>query len=371
MVCDDHFFSLKFDQKTKMDYNSINRTMKRSYLLGGVLLALGGCGHEATEPAQAVQHRTIHNIEVEKAKLYKGTNALQYSGLVEAKQSTPLSFKTPGTVIEIRVEEGQYVKKGQLLARLDASNAQSSYELALQKQQQAQDAYNRMKPMHENETLPEIKWVEVETGLSQATTATEMAQRRIGDAALHAPRSGVIGTKYIQPGMNVLPSAAAFDLLDINSVYVNIPVPESEVGALQAGQSASIEIAAVNESRTGQVQHIGVVANPVSHTYPVKILVSNEAWLLKPGMVCKVSIAAGRELNGIAVSNKALQRDATGQQYVYVLQDSTVTVKPVQTLDLVRNQVIVSDLQEGELVVVSGQHKLTEGVAVNVVNKIN
>lgn len=353
-----------------MDDNSINHMMKRKYLMGFALLALWGCGQETSEIKSVIPHPTVQNVEVEKAKPYNGTNSLQYSGLIEAKESTPLSFKAPGTVTEVRIEEGQYVKKGQLLARLDASNAQSSYELARQKQQQAQDAYDRMKPMHENGTLPEIKWVEVETGLSQATTAAEMAKRRIRDAELYAPRAGVIGKKYIQPGMNVLPSAAAFDLLDINTVYVNIPVPESEVGSLQAGQSATIDIAAVNENRSGQIQHIGVVANPVSHTYPIKILVNNEGWQLKPGMVCNVSIAGDRELNGIAVSNKALQRDATGRQFVYVLKDSTVTAKAVQTLDLVKNQAIVSNLQEGELVVVSGQHKLTNGVAVHILNTV-
>lgn len=335
-----------------------------------LLTILASCKQEPPAENATPIKRVKQNVEVQKVSNYSGLNTYQYSGLVEAKQSTPLSFKTPGTVIDIKVDEGQYVKKGQLLAILDASNAQSTYELALQKQQQAQDAYDRMKPMYENGTLPEIKWVEVETGLLQTKTATAMAKRQIGDAELYAPKSGVIGNKSIESGVNVLPSVTAFDLLDINTVYINIPVPESEVGELKKGQSAQINIEAVGETRTGGIHQIGVVANPVTHSYPVKIAVSNDGWKLKPGMVCNVRIAGADKIEGLAISNKALQKDASGQQYVYVIKDSTVTAKPVRTLDFVGNEVITNDLLVDELIVVSGQHKLTDGSVVNIVNTI-
>jgi RND family efflux transporter MFP subunit len=343
--------------------------MTHKFLFIFLLFAIIGCKQEHVEQHEPVK-RMVQNVKVEKVANYSGLSSYQYSGLVEAKQSTPLSFKTPGTVIEILADEGQYVKKGQLLARLDASNAQSSYDLAYQKQQQAQDAYDRMKPMYENGTLPEIKWVEVETGLAQTKTAAEMAKRRINDAKLYAPKSGVIGNKNIQPGMNVMPSVSAFDVLDINTVYVNIPVPESEVGKLKKGQTATIDIAAIGETKTGKINQIGVAANPVTHSYPIKLLVNNDGWKLKPGMVCNVRVAGTDKVQGIAISNKALQRDVTGQQFVYVVKDSTVTAKPIQSVELVGNQIISTDLSENDIVVVSGQHKLSEGSIVNILNPI-
>ncbi|TXB59410.1 efflux RND transporter periplasmic adaptor subunit [Phaeodactylibacter luteus] len=345
--------------------------MKNSFLFIVLLLAVTSCQQQTHTEHSTPVKRAKQNVEVEKVSTYSGLTSFQYSGLVEAKQKTPLSFKTPGTVVEILVDEGQYVKKGQLLAKLDAYNAQNTYELALQKQQQAQDAYDRMKPMHENGTLPEIKWVEVETGLSQATTAAAIAKRRIGDAELYAPKSGVIGNKNIELGVNVLPSAAAFDLLDINTVYVNIPVPENELGKLKKGQSAQINIAAIGETRSGKIHQIGVTANPITHSYPVKIEVNNQGWKLKPGMVCNVRLAGSAKVEGIAISNKALQRNASGQQFVYVVKDSTVTAQAVQTFDLIGNQAIINSLSENDLVVVSGQHKLTEGSVVNIINTVD
>lgn len=353
-----------------MVYKSKTHTMNYRFLLTLALMATIFSCNQEENPPQPIE-KTIPNVEVEKVIAYKGLHSLQYSGLVEAKQTTPLSFKAPGTVVEILVDEGQYVKKGQLLARLDDSDAQNGYALSKQKLMQAQDAYDRMKPMQINGTLPEIKWIEIETGLSQAKIASDMAHKRIDDTALYAPKSGVIGSKNIQLGMNVMPSVSAFDLMDINTVYVNIPVPENEVGSLKKGQSAEIKIAAINEVKTGQIHLIGVSANTLTHAYPVKLLVNNKDWKLKPGMVCNVKIASNSSVEGVAISNRALQRDARGQQFVYVVNDNKVTAQPVRTIDLVDNQIIISDLTANDYVVVSGQHKLTEGSEVNILNTIN
>lgn len=334
-------------------------------------LFLGACQQKSdTEnavSAQSAKANTV-NVEVTQASLYNGKNKLVYSGVVEAKQSTPLSFKTAGTVVAVLVHEGQYVKKGQLLAKLDAANQQSAYELALQTQLQAQDAYDRMLPMHENGTLPEIQWVEVQTGLSQAKIATDLAKRNIADVELYAPKSGVIGTKDIELGVNILPSVTAFTLLDINSVYVNIPVPENEVSKLKKGQSTEVEIAAIDTRVQGKVELIGVAADLIAHTYPVKILINNSNHQLKPGMVCQAKIDGDNDLKGYLVSNKVLQRDARGGQFVYVLQNEKAEPRAVETIDYVGELALVNGVSEKDVLIISGQHKLSQGASVNVIN---
>ncbi|SER24847.1 efflux RND transporter periplasmic adaptor subunit [Neolewinella agarilytica] len=333
------------------------------------LVVFAGCnGHEEEKTVLEATPKVI-NVETTVVKSFSGQTDLSYSGLVEAKETTPLSFKTPGSVVQVLVDEGEFVKKGKLLATLDDTNSKSSYELALQSKQQAQDAYDRMKPMKENGTLPEIQWVEVETGLNQATIVAEMAERSIEDNKLYAPKSGVIGDKNILPGVNVLPSATAFDLLDINSVYVNIPVPEREVGQLKKGQLAEVRIAATSQSLVGKIDRIGVEANAISHTYPVKILVKNEGWNIKPGMVCDVVLKTDQEYNGMLLSSKALQLDVNGDQYVYLVEGDVVKARPVSVTTLTKNDAVVQGLEEGDVVVLSGHNKLRNGASVNVVNK--
>lgn len=343
--------------------------MYQRIVFSTIIIFLISCQHETAEPPRHID-RPKQKIEVDTVSVFEGLTTRKYSGLVEAKDATTLSFKNPGTVIEVLVDEGEYVKKGQLLAKLNDSNAQNTYQLAFMQQQQAQDAYDRMKPMYENGTLPEIQWVEVVTGLSQAKTSTEMAKRSIEDTKLHAPKSGLIGSKSIQLGVNVLPSSEAFQLVDINTVHINIPVPENEVSSLKVGQYATIEIAAINKTLEGKIHQIGVSADPVSHTYSTLIAVKNKDWKIKPGMVCQVQIA-GQSVSGIAISNSALLRDALGDQFVYVLKDSMVVTRAVQTIDFIENRVLVTNLSDEEVVVTSGQHKLSEGSLVQIVKHLN
>ncbi len=343
--------------------------MNKAYLMLSILIVLAGCKKNDKENTSSHSESTKINVETTAVQSFVGNLTLQYSGLIEAAETTPLSFKTAGTVIQILVEEGQFVKKKQLLAKLDNTNSISTYELVLQKKQQAQDAYSRMKPMKENGTLSDIKWVEVETGLSQATIATEIAKRSIDDNNLYAPKSGVIGKKNVLQGMNVLPAVTSFELLNINNVYVNIPVPENEVGQLRIGQQAEIKIAATSQTLTGKINRIGVVANTISHTYPVKILVKNKDWKIKPGMVCNATLNTQKNYNGLMLSSKALQLNANGEQYIYLVQDNGVIIKEVLVESLSNNKVIVKGLTEGDIVVISGQEKLRDGSLINIINK--
>ncbi|MBV6654276.1 MAG: efflux RND transporter periplasmic adaptor subunit [Mameliella sp.] len=344
---------------------------------GGLLLLclmLTGCqegGKAHPAPNERPSAQEIVRVDAARPIPYHGTNHFQYSGLIEARQNTPLSFKTAGTVVGLFVQEGQYVKKGQLLARLDASDQQNTYDLAYQTQLQAQDAYNRMEPMYKNGTIPEIQWVEVETRLSQATIAANLAKNRIADTELYAPKSGFIGNKNIEVGANMLPSAAAFELLDIDAVYVNIPVPEGEVSKLERGQNATIEVAALNKELKGKVHLIGVAADRISHSYPVKILVSNPGHDLKPGMVCNTRLEGDNELNGWLISNKSLQSSPQGEQYVYVVRNNVAEISPVQTLDYINKSALVAGVSGEDLIVVSGQHKITQGAKVQLVNSKN
>ncbi|MCD8540874.1 MAG: efflux RND transporter periplasmic adaptor subunit [Leadbetterella sp.] len=331
------------------------------------LIVLAGCSQKkSTGP---VSTDKAVNVQAEQAAAYSGNITSRYSGVVEAQKTTALSFAGMGTVTEVLVEEGQSVSKGQLLGRINASTAQNSYQAALAGLQQAEDAYRRMKPMKENGTLPEIKWVEVETGVARAKAAVAIAQKSIADCNLYAPVSGVVGKKHIQPGMNVTPGSPAIDLLNIQSVYVKIPAPENEVNHFRKGAAAQIYIAAIDRTVTGTVKEIGVSADVLSHTYPVKIEVQNSEKSLKPGMICSVNTETRHHRTGILISNKALQEDVNGQQFVYTTKDNKAVKTPVQTVALIENKVLIrGNIPEGTPIIISGQQKLNDRSPVKIIN---
>lgn len=339
---------------------------KVSYLATAGILVFASCSHK--ENATHSENNRVFSVQVEPSQTFSGLIHSGYSGVVEAEKTTTLSFATMGTITEVYVEEGQNVGKGQLLAKLNPANAQSTYQLALAKQQQAEDAYRRLKPMNENGTLPEIKWVEVETGLMQAKAAVAMARKGISDCNLYAPESGVIGKKNIQPGMNVMPTTTALELLQIQTVYVKIPVSENEISRFKKGETAQITITAIDKTLTGTIKEIGVSADVLSHTYPVKIEVKNTSGEIKPGMVCSVRTQTQDKRSGTLISNKSLQKDVKGNQFIYLEQNGKAEKVPVQTIALIDNQILVrGEIPPAANIIISGQQKLNNGTPVQIV----
>ncbi|WP_192349123.1 efflux RND transporter periplasmic adaptor subunit [Algoriphagus sp. Y33] len=339
---------------------------KVNYLALAGILVLASCSHKEKE--QTAEKNNVINVQTEQPTSYTGLIQSGYSGVVEAQKTTALSFATMGTITEIFVEEGQNVRKGQLLAKVNASNAQNAYQVALASQQQAEDAYRRMKPMKENGTLPEIKWIEVETGLAQAKAAVAIAQKSISDCYLYAPASGVIGKKNVQAGMNVVPSVTVLELLNIQTVYVKIPVSENEISQFKKGENAQITITAIDKTVTGTIKEIGVSADILSHTYPVKIEVQNTTGDIKPGMICSVQTTAQDKRSGSLISNKALQNDVYGNQFIYVEQNGKAEKIAVKTIALIDNKVLVQgEVLQNANIIISGQQKLSNGTPIQII----
>jgi len=295
-----------------------------------------------------------------------------YVGTVEESVAVSLSFSLMGTVEQVFVQEGQRVRKGQLLATLNTATAENSYQASLATLRQAQDAYDRLVKVHENGSLPEIKFVEIETGLQQAKSMAAISKKNLEDCKLYAPRNGVISTRSIEPGSSVNPATAAFKLISIDKVFVKISVPENEIGSISEGQSANVIIAALdNTTFTGKIEMKGVTANPMSHTYEAKIGINNPQSKIMPGMVCKVETRHATSLQQpeIVVPNRSIRISADGSRYVWLAEGDVAKRRFVKTGNLTDNGITITEgLSVGDKLIVEGFQKVSEGVKVSIEN---
>ncbi|WP_321330763.1 efflux RND transporter periplasmic adaptor subunit [uncultured Bacteroides sp.] len=291
-----------------------------------------------------------------------------YVGTVEASTLSSLSFQVMGNVNKVLISEGEKIQKGQLLATLDPVTLQSTYDAALSTLKQAQDAYNRMKTLHESGSLPEIKWVEVESKLQQAQSMEQIARKDKKDAGLYAPFSGVIAAKNLEPGMNVMPGIEVMQLAEINRVNIKIAVPENEVSEIEKKQTAQITVAALgNKSFEGTVAEKGIIANPLSHTYEVKIELANARGELMPGMVCNVVLADKANKPVIILPNNAIQLKADGERFVWLAKNGVATLKTIQIGSLTKMGIVITEgLTEGDMVITEGSQKVSEGTKITV-----
>jgi membrane fusion protein, multidrug efflux system len=349
----------------------MNRTGTLCFFLFcvGTSIALRGCtGNSGGDDETAAPI----NVQVHRVQSADGNQVFAYSGTIEESESTPLSFPGVGSVARVLVREGDYVTKGQHLATLNDESFKNAYEMSLASQKQAEDAYKRLQPMYKNGNLPEVKLVEVESDLQRAKAATMIAKKNLDDCILTSPGDGIVGKRAIEPGMNALPNVTSITIVKIDRVFARVSVSEHEISSIHKHQKAKVAVAALNNAAfEGTVDEVGVLADPVAHTYKIRIGINNKGRAIKPGMICDVVIRQATPSQTVVIPGGAVMVDETGRHYVYAVDTARITAlrKYVAPGELLNDGIeILSGLRCGELVIVSGQHKLVDGSTVRIVN---
>lgn len=296
----------------------------------------------------------------------------RYSGVVEEETARALSFSTGGNIQQLTVKVGDRVSRGQLIAVVDGTTAHNTLDMARATLTQAQDAYNRMKLLHDRGSLPDIKWVEAESQLSQAVSAEKIAQKGVTDCRLYAPADGVVSEKYVEVGQNAAPGAPIVKVVSTSRLDVRVSVPEGEMASIKQGQSASIVVPALGNRRyTGHVVEKSVVADPLSRSYNIKVRVDVIDRDLLPGMVTQVSIENGKmekmkdgnnAAQGIVIPSRLLQLDDNNTYFVWLDINGKAVRRTVAVGDFAADGVIItSGLQSGDKVITEGQQKVCTG----------
>lgn len=339
------------------------RRIRQFLIYSPMLIALVvSCGRTKpilTSPEKVVAVRTVKVSNGEKSYL------LRYSGTIEASQTIPLTFQSTGTIQKIYVEVGDVVKKGQLLASVDNTDMLNIYNASLAKYEQAKDAYNRLKSVHDQGSLPEIKWIEMETNLQQAKSTLEISKNNLGKCDMRAPAFGIVGRRNIEPGQSALGSSLSpIELVQIESVFVKIAVPENEISKITKGQKASFSVSALDgKPFEGTITNVSPVADAISRTYTVKITVKNPEYELKPGMVCDVTLHLEKESATLLVPYKAVSKDSNGKAFVYVVTDDGKRVRK-QNIEVGSYREsgieVLGGLSLQQNIVVEGKEKLSD-----------
>lgn len=337
--------------------------MCRVFPLTILLVTLSACGHDSTEkknsrPAVRVKTVTVANSGVE--------DSFSYSGTVEEESGTVVSFSAAGTIKSLSVAEGDKVKKGQLIGTIDDASLKNAYEIAKATLSQAQDAHNRMKLLHDSNSLPDIKWVDVQSKLKQAESATEIARIALDDAKLYAPVSGVVSEKMASVGQTVAPGIPVVKIVDIRSVKVGISIPENDISKFAIGSTANITTkAASGETYSGKLVEKGVAANPLSRSYMVKYQVDNVNGKLLPGMICEVALDNTYSSDGIILPVSAVLLAADNSNFVWLDSVGVAKKRVVHPGAMLPQGIMIeSGLNNGDKVIVAGMEKVSQGTKV-------
>ncbi|WP_445383390.1 efflux RND transporter periplasmic adaptor subunit [Robiginitalea sp. IMCC43444] len=304
---------------------------------------------------------------------------LELQGDVQTKQNILLFPEMPGTLEKVYVKEGDAVKKGQLLGRIDDGGLASGLEQLRTQAALAETTYERQKRLWEQKIGSEIQYLQAKTNYEATLNAVNQAQAQLAKSAIRAPFSGIVDDIMQEEGSTVNPAAGmpVFRIVNLAEMYVEVAVPESHLAGVRPGKEVIIFLPVLGDSITTKVRQTGNYINPDNRSFSVEVPVPNAEGKIKPNLTARVNINDYSNPEALLIPPSVISENAEGQQYVYVAtmmgSNSMATAeKRIITTGLIQGDwvEVLSGLQAGDHIIDEGARRVREGQEIQLIEKL-
>jgi membrane fusion protein, multidrug efflux system len=350
------------------------RALRAGVLLIACALALAACkkGGEGDAMAKGKDgaDKGPEAVPVEVAAVSRRPIAASYTGTapLDARGESQVVAKTSGVALSVLVEEGQHVKAGQTLVRLDASRAALQAAQTAAQMRKLESNYARSRQLSEQKLISANDIDQIRFDLENARAANRLANLELSYANVVAPISGVIAERKIKAGNFVQINTPIFRIVDNSKLEATLNVPEREVATLRAGLPVDLQVDALpGKVFRGTIDRVSPVVDSGSGTFRV-ICAFAGGGVLQPGMFGRIRIDYDQRTDALVVPRVALLDDE-GDPAVYAVRAGKAARVPLK-LGYIDGQwaEVRQGLKEGDQVVTAGKVALREGSAVQVVN---
>lgn len=311
-------------------------------------------------------------VPVEIVTLDRGRieSILRFSTNLEAESEVQVFSEAARKVIQLLVEEGDIVRKGQVLMRLQNEAQQTELARVKSQLENARQEHIRQTNLYEQQLISVDEYNDVTYQLEQLELSLQDAERELSYTQVRAPIAGTITERFVNVGDYVTVNQRLFDIIDFDSIVARIYVPEKELARLKVGQNARIIAeAAGNVERRGAVDRIAPRVDPRSGTVKVTVAIPPSEGLL-PGMYVTVELITEVHDDAVLVPKKALVYDADQLFIFRLLEDDTVERLLIEAALEDRDNIEPAGLlATGNRVVVAGQASLKDGSKVRLVGQ--
>jgi len=290
------------------------------------------------------------------------------SSNLETERMTDVFSRVQGLIARIEVEEGEQVKKGQLLMKLEPDELEFTEARARVEFEQEKNFYERKQKMFEKQLLSKEEFETAKFALQAKEIAWKKARLNLNHTQIRSPIDGVIGERLRRLGDRVQPSDKLFTVIDNEEMIAVIHVPEREIGLIKKGQKAFIKSQHLGNSQfDGWIKRVSPVVDPQSGTFKVTVGIRNEQDRLRPGMFVNVHVITDVHKNTVLIPKTALVYENDRMQ-VFVVRDNKAKRLDLdagyQDYEKIES---LSGIEPGEKVIVLGQAGLKDGASVNIV----
>lgn len=289
------------------------------------------------------------------------------NGNFAANQDLKLLAEASGRITRILVQEGSRVSRGQVLAHIDAEYASLEVRRAEDALATLKVDYERYKSSYETGGVTKSQLDEIEYRVRDTENQVQQAKRRVQDAYVRAPIAGIINSRSIEMGAYVSPATELFEIVDLSRLKLKVSANESQVVNIKVGDKVLVSSSVLpGQEFTGTVSFIAPKSDNTLN-FPVEILLEQGAVsTLKAGMYGTAHFKLPAQEPSIVIPRTAFVGSVNSNQVYTLAADSSAVIREVVPGRIIGERVeVLSGLEEGEIVITSGQINLTDGTKVN------
>jgi membrane fusion protein (multidrug efflux system) len=335
------------------------------------VLLLGACQPEQPSESEKSEDDSPP-VPVETSAPIRGDVYAMYTGTapIEAFAEADVIAKVGGEVRELLVEEGDEVRKGQVLARLDGERLRLELNESEARLRKLQRDYERNIDLKAKGLISDGDFEKIKYEMEALEAAFNLASLELDYTQIRAPIAGVVAQRLVKLGNTISEGDALFKVTSLDPLVAYLHVPEREYRNIDPGQPVGIEIDALaGETIAAAVSRVSPVVDPQTGTFKITVEIVDLQRRIKPGMFGRIGVVYDVHNDALQIPRSAIVEDQ-GESSVFIVDGDRAVRRPVTTGYGNRGMVeIISGLDDGEQVVTVGQASLKQDSRVTVINR--
>ena len=300
-------------------------------------------------------------MRVESVSAQEVEQTSEFTATVEANISNNITPQTPVRIEKLFAEIGDHVKAGQLLVKTDETNLKQT-KIQLDNQELE---FKRIDELYKAGGASKSAWDAQKTQLEISRTTYKNLQE---NTQLQSPVTGIVTARNYDNGDMYSGGSPIFTIEQIRPVKLRVNISESLFTKIRKGKEVDIRLDVYGEEVfKGKVSLVYPTIDPNTRTFPVEIKIDNHDERIRPGMFARVTISFGTQNHVVVPDLAVVKQSGAGDRYIYVYKNGKVSYEKVTLGRRMGNKYeIISGVNSGDQVVVSGQSRLNNGMEVEI-----
>tara|TARA_B100000073_G_scaffold268271_1_gene227882 strand:- start:256 stop:1422 length:1167 start_codon:yes stop_codon:yes gene_type:complete len=299
----------------------------------------------------------------------------KFQGIIKTDQNMILYPEFSGRVSKIYVDEGDVVKKGQALAKIDDGGLYNELKLVESQAKLAKTIYERQSKLWNDKIGSEIQYLEAKTNYEIQNNRLKSITESLAKTTITAPFSGTIDEIFIEEGNLVSPpmmpdQGNAFRIINLNELYVESVIPESFIGKIKKGAEVQVEIPVLNKSFNSTIKHSVSSINELSRTFKIEVSVPKNDLDLIPNLNVEVNVLDYTNSQAILVPESIVSEDSDNNKFLFTVLNNKAKKTIVETGYTQNGMIeITIGLDVNEIVINEGGRIVKDGQNVKIFNE--